>query len=253
MMKVETYLINLDGSNDRLENATKQLKQQNFPFVRFPAYDGRGKPLSDFKNYDDVMANQIMGRSLISSELGCYLSHAGCVQKFLETDADYLIVLEDDLKMVDDFKVTIDGILAYLDEHKELDWYVANLAAKKNKLSKTITVINGYELVHAYYFPIRAIGLIWSRKGAEEFVKLCFPMNVPVDNLIQSWLCKNGKGLSVWSPLLCPSGLESDIDGAVATQGQKRNAKEVREFSYTIKKQKRMWRDRFYAIKNLVF
>lgn len=251
-MKVETYLINLDGSNDRLDNATKQLKKQNFQFVRFPAYDGRGKPLSDFKEYDDVKANQIMGRSLISSELGCYLSHVGCVEKFLKTDADYLIVLEDDLKMVDDFKDTIQGILSYLDTHQDLDWYVVNLAAKKNKLSKTITVINGYALVHAYYFPIRAIGLIWSRAGAEEFIQQCFPMNVPVDNLIQSWLCHNGKGLSVWLPLLCPSGLDSDIDGATATQGKKRNAKEARSLSYSLKKQKRMWRDRFYAIKHII-
>ena len=82
-MKVETYLINLDGSHDRLESANRQLKQQSFPFIRFPAYDGRGKSLSDFKNYNDKRANQIMGRSLISSELGCYLSHVGCVQKFL--------------------------------------------------------------------------------------------------------------------------------------------------------------------------
>ena len=121
-MKVETYLINLDGSHDRLQNATTQLGQQGFPFVRFAAYDGRGKPLSEFNNYNDTKANQIMGRSLISSELGCYLSHVGCVQRFLETDADYLIVLEDDLKIVEDFANTVKDILDYLDQHKELDF-----------------------------------------------------------------------------------------------------------------------------------
>jgi glycosyl transferase family 25 len=32
------------------------IKQQNFQFERFPAYDGRGKPLSDFDKYDDQTA-----------------------------------------------------------------------------------------------------------------------------------------------------------------------------------------------------
>ena len=34
-MKVVTYLINLDGSQERLERATQQLNQVNWPFERF--------------------------------------------------------------------------------------------------------------------------------------------------------------------------------------------------------------------------
>ena len=54
-MKVVTYLINLDGSDQRLASATEQLQQANWEFTRFPAYDGRGKALSEFKNYDDAI------------------------------------------------------------------------------------------------------------------------------------------------------------------------------------------------------
>ena len=53
-MKIVTYLINLDGSDQRLASARAQLQQQNWEFSRFPAYDGRGKELSTFKNYDDA-------------------------------------------------------------------------------------------------------------------------------------------------------------------------------------------------------
>lgn len=48
-MKVETYLINLDGSDERLERATQQLKDVDWAFERFSAYDGRGKELSTFE------------------------------------------------------------------------------------------------------------------------------------------------------------------------------------------------------------
>ena len=46
-MKVVTYLINLDGSQERLERATQQLNQVNWPFERFSAVDGRGKDLTE--------------------------------------------------------------------------------------------------------------------------------------------------------------------------------------------------------------
>ena len=40
-MKVVTYLINLDGSDQRLASATAQLNQAGWDFSRFSAYDGQ--------------------------------------------------------------------------------------------------------------------------------------------------------------------------------------------------------------------
>ena len=214
MMKVVTYLINLDGSQERLERATQQLNQVNWPFERFSAVDGRGKALTEFANYDDQGAKDVLGRKLMNSELGCYLSHYGCAEKFLSTDADYLVVLEDDMKINQDFKNKLDGLIEYLDQHKELDWYLINIATKKKKLAKDITNINGMSVWHAFYFPIRGLGL--------------------------------------WPALVKPAGLDSDILGTVAEQGISRKEKEGRSLSHGIKKQKRMWRDKFYAMKHLV-
>lgn len=42
-MKVNTYLINLDGSLARFESAKAQLDQQKISFERYSAYDGRGE------------------------------------------------------------------------------------------------------------------------------------------------------------------------------------------------------------------
>ena len=252
-MKVETYLINLEGSDERLARATAQLQAVNWPFERFSAYDGRGKVLSTFENYDDQATQQTLGRRLLNSELGCYLSHYGCVEKFLQSDADYLVVLEDDMKITEDFKKSVDEVLKYLHTHQDLDWYLINLAAKKKKLAKDIVALNDFALWHAYYFPIRGLGLIWSRKGAEEFIALGKTMTMPVDIFFQTWLSKNGKGLGVWPPFVKPAGLDSDILGTVATQGISRKEKENRDGSYGFKKQKRMWRDRMYAFKHKYF
>ncbi|BCX75285.1 MULTISPECIES: glycosyltransferase family 25 protein [Acinetobacter] len=252
-MKVETYLINLDGSDERLQRATEQLQAVDWSFQRFSAYDGRGQDLASFENYDDVATQQTLGRRLLNSELGCYLSHYGCAEKFLQTDADYLVVLEDDMKITTDFKTSVEQILSYLDQHQDLDWYLINLAAKKKKFAKDIVKIDDFSLWHAYYFPIRGLGLIWSRKGAEAFVASGKTMTMPVDIFFQTWLSKNGKGLGVWPALVKPAGLDSDILGTVATQGISRKEKENRDSSYGLKKQKRMWRDRMYAFKHLYF
>lgn len=251
-MKVVTYLINLDGSDQRLEQATKQLNAVNWSFERFSAFDGRGKALTEFSQYDDQATQDLLGRCLLNSELGCYLSHYGCVEKFLTTDADYLVVLEDDMKIDANFHEQLQATLNYLDEHKNLDWYLVNIAAKKKKFAKDITHINSMSLWHAFYFPIRGLGLIWSRQGAEAFVQAGQTINMPVDIFFQTWLSKNAKGLGVWPALVRPAGLDSDILGTVATQGISRKEKENRAFSYGFKKQKRMWRDRAYALKHML-
>ncbi|KAF7276595.1 hypothetical protein GWI33_010046, partial [Rhynchophorus ferrugineus] len=184
-MKIETYLINLDGSEQRLASATAQLAQTNWSFSRFPAYDGRGKAVTEFEHYNDEKTQQLLGRQLLNSEIGCYLSHYGCVEKFLQSDADYLVVLEDDMQISQNFASVIQETLTYLHQHIEIDWYLINIAAKKKKLAKDIVNFDGHTLWHAYYFPIRGLGLIWSRKGAKEFLKVGKEITMPVDIFFQ--------------------------------------------------------------------
>lgn len=250
-MKVLTYLINLDGSDQRLKSASKQLDNINWPFERVAAYDGRDKELADFADYDDKQTRQNLGRSLLSSEIGCYLSHYECAKKFLATDADYLVVLEDDMQMSANFKPIIDEVLDYLFTHQDIDWYLVNIAAKKKKLAKNITSFDNHSLWHAYYFPIRGLGLIWSRQGSEDFVNTAKPITMPVDIFFQRWLSDNGKGLGIWPPLVRPLGLDSDILGTEAAQNIKRKDKEMRDLSYKAKKQKRMLQDKAAAFTNL--
>ena len=242
-MKVETYLINLDGSDERLKNASEILITQNVKFERFPAVDGRGKSLDTFETYNDDKAQKVMGRSLLNGEIGCYLSHVGCIQKFLTTDADYLVVLEDDMKLADDYKKSIDEILKFLKSNNALDWNLINIGPKKKKICKVIQEFEGHQLLHAYYFPIRTIGLVWSREGAQEFIEKGLGIFMPIDNYLQAWLSVNSKGLSVWEPLVRPSGFESVIDVS-------RSTKKKHTLSFSVKRQIRTWKTRFIAINN---
>lgn len=250
--KIEVYVINLDGSEKRLEDAKKNLCDAGIQFTRVSAIDGREKALTDFSDYDDRTAQKQMGRSLISSELGCYLSHVRCLERFIETTADYLIVFEDDVQLVNDAKNIIDQIIDHLDDNQTLDWYVINISARKQKLYKPVTSFSAHTLNKAYYFPILCLGMIWSRQGAEAFLNTHKSITMPIDNTLQSWLSKIGKGLSVYPPLAIPTGVESDIDGSSSKSGFKRGAKSKRNFFYTYRKQRRLLRDKISAFKHIV-
>lgn len=249
-MKVLTYLINLEGSHQRLEHAKQQLDDISWDFERVPAVDGRGQPLSSFIDYNDPLAKDNLGRSLLNAEIGCYLSHYRCVSKFLASDADYLIVLEDDMTISSDFSTVLQALLDYLYNTPSLDWYLINLAPKKKKLAKDIVQINHHSLWHAYYFPILGLGLLWSRKGAEQFLREGEKITMPVDVFFQRWLSKNGKGLAVWPALVEPNDMDSDIWSEAVKNSVSRIDLEDRDKTYSIKKQKRMWQDKTLAFKN---
>lgn len=250
-MKTITYLINLDGSHERLESAKRQLDNINWQFERFSAFDGRGKKLSDFENYDDDQARQILGRSLLNSEIGCYLSHYNCALEFLKTDADFLIVLEDDMEISSEFKSVIEQLIAFLSHKNTLEWHLINIAAKKKKMAKDITQIGHHTLWYAHYFPVLGLGLIWSRKGAQEFIEKGRTITLPVDVFFQSWLSRNSKGLAIWPALVYPTDLDSDIWSEATALNIERKNLENRDWSYSLKKKKRMMQNKCFAIKNL--
>lgn len=102
------------------------------------------------------------------------------MEKFLRTDADYLVVLEDDLKISKDFKCNVEEILNFFIMMLRRLVFV-EYRRKKEKNTKNIKIFHHCSLWHAYYFPIRGLGLIWSRKGAEVFLQAGRNITAPVD------------------------------------------------------------------------
>ena len=78
-MNLITFLINLDGSDDRLNSARAQLDQQGIAFTRVSAFDGRGLNLTEVRDYDEAHAVRYMGRKLKGGE-----GAPGAVAKIVE-------------------------------------------------------------------------------------------------------------------------------------------------------------------------
>lgn len=99
--KLKTYLINLDRAQSRLAFMEPQLRELGIDYERFSAIDGT-KLVPPYPNFDAESYAKLHGRNEHPREIACYLSHLGCLNRFLETDAEYALILEDDALLPSD-------------------------------------------------------------------------------------------------------------------------------------------------------
>ena len=242
-MKLNVYVVNLDASTERLAQADLELKNHHIQYERISAVDGRQFDVHAQTGYNSKKAHYFTGRDLIGSEVGCYLSHKKALQKFAASGADWGLILEDDLKLCADFNAKILEAIHYIEDQK-VECDVLNLVSNKRKITRKLTTIQGHDLLRAYYFPISALGLLWSKAGAQAFLNQMHELYMPIDVEIQKWASHTGRGLSLVPALVRISGAESDIDAN--TIAMKKDSLRVDKF---IPKQRRMWGNKWSAFK----
>ncbi|WP_164736698.1 glycosyltransferase family 25 protein [Pararhodobacter zhoushanensis] len=241
------YVINLDGSADRLASASAQLHAAGLTFERVPAFDGRGLTVAEFPDYDAARARAYMGRPLRGGEIGCYLSHLRAARRVAESGALVGIVLEDDVQLSPDFASVFPQLLDWLAAQPR-DWDLINLGANKHRIYTVLDQITGrdgsYQITRAHYFPMMASALLWSREGAQAFVDGHDQIFAPVDNYFRHWLTRSDRGLAVWPPLTATTGVVSDI-----MPNAKRSAEDRHTF-YGLIKQRRLLVNKLLALRH---
>lgn len=92
MRDFDVLVINLEGSDERLESVRHMMHREQVEWRRMPAADGRhGMPECDY-DYDEAAAIIRHDRPLNTGEIGCYLSHIKALRMFLAGKAAYAIV-----------------------------------------------------------------------------------------------------------------------------------------------------------------
>lgn len=222
-----SLLINLDESRDRLAAATENLGRQGIPFQRVPAVHGQRLSPQDLAGYDAGRTLRFYGRALSKSEIGCYKSHLECLRLFLRSDKQYCLVLEDDIELQPGTAQLLTDLPDYLDANVP-NWDVVNLSRSARKLHSSMGhIAEGYEVERAFYFPLLASALLWSRPGARFFLQNCSTIYGPVDEVIRHVVIRRGTGLTVSPAPIRQSGLSSDIDkysGGSRHRDMKKNA-----------------------------
>lgn len=170
-----TYVINMEEASDRLSHMTRELARIGLSFIRYPGVAG-DQLTHPHKDFSDWSYRHLHGRRWAPREVGCYLSHIGCMQQFLRSGAKYALILEDDVVIDDDLPLIINDAI-----NVSTDWNMLRLSTVNSGKWWPVTRIGRYHLSVCLSREKGAGGYLVDRKAAEQMVKLLLPMRLAWD------------------------------------------------------------------------
>lgn len=173
------FVINLDRDVERMASLAGNLRSLGLGYVRISAVLGKEVPgweqLVDSGLYSARNRNP-MPRP---GEVGCYLSHLKAMEAFLQTDAPWCVILEDDVEV----RPECADVLAALGEKD--DWDLAKLfcfhsgmPVRKRALTATHNLV-----VHLTRTTSSAAYAV-NRRAAETMLRSMRPITEQVDHAL---------------------------------------------------------------------
>ncbi len=108
---LKIYVISMPEAKDRQERTIKRLKELNVDFQFIDGVDGRDLDVSTVELYRQKTRRYFFGKEMMGTELGCFMAHMNVYKQAISDNAKYVLILEDDVDIKDDFFPVIDEIL----------------------------------------------------------------------------------------------------------------------------------------------
>jgi glycosyl transferase, family 25 len=169
-------LINLDRSDQRRSQMEQRLAALGLPYERLPAVDGKRHwpELKTSVNISEFQRN--VGRDLMQGEIGCYHSHLLAWNRLIASDAQTLLVLEDDVVFGQDFLAALGQALRHRDQ-----WDILKLNKIRAKQPVPQAQLGTYAL-NAYIGPLTGMGAyLITREIATRLMPAMLPIQLPID------------------------------------------------------------------------
>lgn len=202
--KIATYVINMDSAPHRMAHMQAELDRVGIPFIRQAGVVGAElrQPHPDFSVWS---YKYLHGRLWSPRELGCYLSHIECLKKFIESDADYALILEDDVTLHDE----LEGLISEALQHRS-DWNMLRLSTVNHgKWWSVRGLTNHSNLAICLTREKGAGGYLVDRQAAAQMIKHLLPMRLAWDIAFDLEWFLGFKTLGIF-PM--PINQESDFD-----------------------------------------
>ncbi|WP_417440088.1 glycosyltransferase family 25 protein [Idiomarina abyssalis] len=171
MSPLPIFLINLDRSPHRLQDANKSIAELGLKFERISAVDGRTLSNSEISAvYSHELNSRYYHYDLTLGEIACYMSHRKAWQTLLESEHAAAIILEDDIVLDPQF-AQLQKPIADLADSPFSDWDVIKLTQPfKHKESRLLKTIGEFQLVDYDKPPMGGCGYLISRQGAKKLL-----------------------------------------------------------------------------------
>ena len=170
-----TYVINMDSATERMAHMAAELRRVGISFIRQPGVVGMELPYPN-ENFSDWSYKYLHGRRWAPRELGCYLSHIQCLRNFLQTDAPYALILEDDVKLDDNIKEILESAI----EHAS-GWNMLRLSSVNRGKWWPVRKLGSHSLAVCLTREKGAGGYLVDRKAAACMLKKLLPMRLAWD------------------------------------------------------------------------
>tara|TARA_B110000208_G_C11800352_1_gene441792 strand:+ start:301 stop:2442 length:2142 start_codon:yes stop_codon:yes gene_type:complete len=198
-MKLKIYVINLKRGIKRRLAIQKKLDTLTYEYRFIEAVDGTIINEAYLKKQDisvNIKFNNPYYRNTITlGEIGCSLSHIRAWNMAKSEDLDYVIILEDDADLNNQFSSIIDKILNTISSFDML--YLGRKVFNKDE-EKLLDIDNIYSIVKPN-FSYWTIGYMLTKKGYLKLIESNFKNNlIPVDEFLPTiYLNLNRPGYSI--------------------------------------------------------
>lgn len=186
--QVMAYVINLDRSPQRLAAMTQRMAPLPLKWQRVSAVEGK---LLDLPNLTTLSISQFLanhGKWPKPAEVGCYLSHLKVFEAFLSTpasEAEFALILEDDVKFAPDFMDVLSGLI----QHRA-EWDLVRLSGFHSGGPVGIRELcAGRQLAIMFFKQTSSAAYLINRHAARVLLERLVPMSVPYDHAYdQPWV-----------------------------------------------------------------
>ena len=117
-------------------------------------------------------------KPLSNGEKGCYTSHIRAWKILLESDAEKIVVLEDDISLNDEFIKILDAI-----DKSDQEWDMIKLIGRERneKIKSSENLLGTKKLIRYNKIPSCTTGYVLSRSGAKKLISSRIPFGRPID------------------------------------------------------------------------
>ena len=183
------YFINLDRSTARLDSIKPLLEQTGLPYTRIAAVEGAQMSDEMLANLVDIeQFRRLTGKNVGKSVIGCTLSHVKAWRAFLESDAEFAIIMEDDLVFNPQALSQLSRILPKYQQRNEVRiWDICTLFKLNPQEDIGIVKIPELQQTLSMYFQ-NTFGVasmyMLTRQAATQLIQSAFPVVLPIDMYI---------------------------------------------------------------------
>ena len=173
--------------DDKLKNLTEQLNQANVNYRVYKAINGNVIDINKLvfegigNSYEPIV--KIRDNLMSQQQYACFMSHLNIWEIFLQTQRNYCVVLGDNIKLTNNFKIKLAKVLEDLNDTNLDGVLLSDASICQQQFSEKCNsyYVDYPTIIHPVYLGKSCPAYILTREGARKLINHTIPISMPVD------------------------------------------------------------------------